>query len=92
MKMELNIWGHEIILVAVYTPTDDSSVEVKNAYEKNLTDLLNNIDRRKEVILLDDFNARTGRKADHPVIGNYVEQVTNNNEIRFIEICETFEL
>lgn len=92
LKMELNIWGHEIILLAVYAPTDDSNMELKDAFENNLINLLNNTSNRKEIILLGDFNARIGKKLNDPVIGNYGEDTTNNNGNRLITICEAYEL
>lgn len=48
MKLDLNI----------YAPTDSTIVEIKDAIEYQLNELLDSISRRKELILLGDFNAR----------------------------------
>lgn len=53
-----------------------------------VTQLLDRIGRRKELILLGDFNAHTGSSVYNDVVGPYGEQTLNNNGSRLVEICQ----
>ena len=72
-------------------PHRHSNCEIKDSFEDKLTDTLSNISQRKEIILLGDFNARTGKK-NYPVVGNFAEATANNNGNPLVEACQTFGL
>lgn len=36
VKLELNIWRHEITIIAVYAPTEDTIVKMKDVFEYKL--------------------------------------------------------
>lgn len=92
IKLELQKGGHKIVIIGVYAPTDDSDVEVKEEFFNKLTQVLSDVNPRKELILMGDLNGRTGRADDSLVVGKYGELNLNNNGERLIGLCENFSL
>lgn len=92
LTMDIKIFGRSIVIVAVYAPTDDSALEIKDKFETTLTDVISKIGNRKEIILMGDFNGRTGAKQNDNVIGQYGEGNVNDNGIRITGICESYDL
>ena len=79
-------------VIGVYAPTDDATLEVKDEFYENMTEVLDNIGRRNEIILMGDLNGRTGRKVKDKVVGQYGEDVTNDNGTRLIQLCQQYDL
>jgi len=92
MKLEIEIWGHSIVIIAAYGPTEDTNVTIKDDFESKLASLLDNIGNRKEILLMGDLNARTGTEQEDNVIGKFGENVVNENGLRLIELCHRFDL
>lgn len=44
----------------VYGPTDDADCKIKYDFYKYLTEVLSDVDSRKDFYLIGDFNGRTG--------------------------------
>lgn len=87
MKMELELRGHRIVIVAVYAPTEDTTVSLKDEFERKMTKLLSDIDHRNEIILTGDLNARVGRRINEM---KWLEGLANDNGTRLIGLCEAF--
>jgi exonuclease III len=76
-----------ITWVQVYTPT--TSVDEKNTeFYRILQSVLNEIPRKNVVILMGDWNAKTGKGEESETVGKY--GLGNRNEAgeRLLEFCE----
>lgn len=92
ISLELKKNGHEIVIVGVYAPTDDADCDIKDTFYRKLTEVLNDIPPRKELILMGDLNARVGRTENNEIIGRYGEDIRNESGQRLIDLCETQDL
>ncbi|XP_044745745.1 uncharacterized protein LOC123307480 [Coccinella septempunctata] len=88
ISANFNLKGHRTTVIGVYAPNEDATVLEKDQFQEQLEDVLVRVGNQREVILLGDFNARTGRKKNDKVIGEYGEEVLNNNGQRLIQFCE----
>lgn len=48
--------------MGIYAPNYDAAVEGKERFYEILTDEINKISNRKEIIIMGDFNGRTGKR------------------------------
>ena len=92
LQLEIEIKGHNLIIIAVYSPNDDASDDKKQDFYDELTTLLEKVTDRKEVIILGDLNGRVGSRINDPVVGQYGENAVNNNGERLIEMCHQYAL
>ena len=93
IRMDLRkVCGKDIVIVAVYAPTDDANIVTKDQFEEDITAVLGKINKRKEIILPGDFNGRVGKKIKDPIVRRHEEEVTNDNGDRLIELCRAFSL
>lgn len=92
IKLELEKNGRQIVILGIYAPSDQSEVLLKDQFYQKLADLLAGIKNGKELFLLGDFNARTGKEQNSLEVGKYGEQITNENGTRLIELCQTFSM
>jgi exonuclease III len=92
MQIQAELMGHDVVIVAVYAPSDHAPDNVKEAFEVELTTILNRINSKKEIIIMGDMNSRVGKMKNGNVVGGHGEEVTNNNGERLIQICERFSL
>jgi hypothetical protein len=90
--MEIKKNGHEIVVIGTYAPTDDSRVDSKEEYFNKLTTVLATINKKKEIWILGDLNARTGKSSNSEIIGRYGEDILNDNGQRLIDFCEAHSL
>lgn len=80
-----------MVVIAAYAPTVNAKREKKDNFESNVYLALSQISKRKEILMLGDLNARTGKKERDPVVGKYGEHGVNENGL-VLEICNTFQL
>lgn len=92
ITLDLEIFNISFMIVGVYAPNDDATLLVKEEFYTKLSEVILTLGNKKELILLGDFNARVGRKVNDQVVGQYGEDVLNDNGTRLIEICEQFSL
>ena len=80
--------------VSVYSPTFDSSDDVKDRFYNTLYFTLRRISQDDKVILLGDFNARVGRNHDiwHGVIGHHGVGNMNSSGLRILSLSSEFGL
>lgn len=62
------------MVVGAYAPSKDKEDEVKDKFYDELTDLVERVGARKELLLLDDLNTRTRKKENDKVIGQFGEE------------------
>ena len=92
MKIQINLYGRETVLIATYAPTDDSAINIKENYYEQLAEQLDKVKNYQEVILAGDLNGRVGSKVDDTVVGPFGEEITNESGERLINMCETYKL
>ena len=88
--MRLN--GHDVNIVGIYAPNEDAGDNQKEEFCRRLCSITDNINSRKEVILIGDLIARIGSKTNDTVVGPHGEMLTNGNGRRLIEYCEQYGL
>ncbi|KAK4880664.1 hypothetical protein RN001_008810 [Aquatica leii] len=74
--MELK--SHQVVFIVVYAPNDDATVVKKDLFYQELTKVIDNIADRKELIILGYWI----------IVGQYGENVENDNGDRLIELCQ----
>ncbi|KAK4883910.1 hypothetical protein RN001_000181 [Aquatica leii] len=79
---------HQVVFIVVYAPNDYATVVKKDLFYQELTKVIDNIADRKELIILGDLNARTGSRNNDLIVGQYGENVVNDNGDRLIELCQ----
>lgn len=85
LKISLNVFQTDII-IAVYALSDDQPVTKKDKFFAELDVVISDIESSREVILLGDFNGRTGRHKNSKVVGPFGEEAVNDNGQRLIDI------
>ena len=80
--------------VSVYSPTLDSSDDVKDRFYDTLYSTIRRISHDDKVILLGDFNARVGRNHDiwHGVIGHHGVGNMNSSGLWQLSLCSELGL
>ena len=80
--------------LSVYSPTLDSSDDVKDRFYDTLYSTLRRISQDDKIILLGDFNSRVGRNHDilHGVIGHHGVGNMNSSGLRLLSLCSELGL
>ena len=75
--------------VSVYSPTVDTSDDVKDRFYDSLYSILRRTSQDDKIILLGDFNARAGKNHDiwHGVIGQHGLVNMNSSGLRLLSLC-----
>ena len=75
--------------VSVYSPTLDSSDDVKDRFYDTLYSTIRRISQDDKIILLGDFNARVGRNHDtwHGVIGHHSVGNMHSSGLQLLSLC-----
>lgn len=92
LKMNIKLNGHNITVIAAYAPSDDERKDTKQEFFEKIDETLTEIGNNREVIMLGDFNSRTGREKNNNVVGPFGEETINDNGRSLIHLCETHNL
>ena len=95
MTLMLPLAKHRIAtFVSVYSPSFDSSDDVKDRFYDTLFSTLRRISQDDKIILLGDFNARVGRNHDiwHGGIGFHGVGNMNSRDLRLLFLCSELGL
>lgn len=87
IKVNINILGRRLTIFGIYAPNEDETVLIKDLFFEELQLALENIGDNREIILMGDFNARTGSRRGDKVIGQFGEVNVNNNGDRLADFC-----
>lgn len=63
--------------------------EVREEFYEKFTTLVKNVSNQKEVILLGDFNTRTGKKVREHIVNQYREDIEKGNGEHLIKFFQT---
>lgn len=88
IKMNLTLYGQKLTILGVYSINDDAIVAKKDQFYEQLNCEIVKVGNTRELIVIGDMNARTGKKQQDKVVGQYGEDVLNDNGCRIITICE----
>ena len=87
LKLDMIIWGYKLTIIGIYASSEDNGVTVKDEFFANLNEEIVKSGSGRQLILMGDMNGRTGRKTGDTVVGNFVEDMVNDNGERLIELC-----
>lgn len=82
-----------IYIIQVNSPTSSSSdVEIENMYE-HIEDLMEGMDEKSNIIIIEDFNASVGEKDNiTKCLGKFGLGSKNERGVRLINFCKQLEL
>ena len=86
--MNLNILKTRFTVIVVYGPNEGEPVANKNFFYETLQRVVTEFGNNRELVLIGDFNARTGRRNSSNIIGRFGEEDSNDNGARLIDLCE----
>ena len=94
MSLAINTAEGPINLLCAYAPTLAASAEVEDSFYSQLDSIIQGISRRKNLIILGDFNARVGsdNEAWPNCLGNFGVWKCSDNGQRLLELCSFREL
>ncbi|KAL3285655.1 hypothetical protein HHI36_000187 [Cryptolaemus montrouzieri] len=67
------------LAILTYAPSDDERVGTKQEFYEELEEISTGIGQNREIIMLGDFNPRTGRQLISKVVGPHEEDQVNDN-------------
>ncbi|KAF2890525.1 hypothetical protein ILUMI_15648 [Ignelater luminosus] len=73
----MDLKGHLVTIIVAYDPNDDANVADKDEFNTDMTELLEKISNRKEIIMMGDLNARTGWRVDDPIASSKIINTAN---------------
>ncbi|XP_057663198.1 uncharacterized protein LOC130898146 [Diorhabda carinulata] len=89
IKINIAICGNKTTVIGTYGINEDDTVNNKDDYFECLSEEISKVGTSREVIILGDLNARTGKKIDDQmIVGRFGEEVTNDNGNRLITLCQ----
>ena len=75
-------------IIGVYGPNEDEPVANKDFFYETLQILVTDFGNNRELVIIGDFNARTGCSSNSHIIGRFGEEECNDNGARLIDLCE----
>jgi exonuclease III len=69
MQIQVELMGHDLVIVAVYAPNDHAADNVKEAFEVELTTIFSRINPKKEIIIMGDMNSKSGEDEERKCSG-----------------------
>ncbi|XP_072384375.1 uncharacterized protein [Diabrotica undecimpunctata] len=85
IRVTININQTPVTILGVYAISDDESIAAKDEFFEKLNDIITNIGKSRELIILGDLNSRVGQRINSEVIGPYGEINLNDNGERLIQ-------
>ncbi|KAJ2950085.1 hypothetical protein O0L34_g11426 [Tuta absoluta] len=81
-------------VISVYAPTLDKSDDIKDKFYEEVSQCLDSINAREQILLLGDFNARVGRDygAWPGVLGRHGVGNMNSNGQLLLSLCAQYDL
>ena len=95
MSLRLPIQDNKVtIVLSMYTPTLQAEIGTKEAFYRDLHNLLRQIDSKDKRLILGDFNARVGRDFElwKGVVGRHGIGNCNDNGRLPLEFCSEHQL
>jgi hypothetical protein len=77
----MNLFGKKVCILGIYAVSDDKNVLVKEDFFGRLSEVIVEIGNSRKILIVGDFNSRTGKKINDQVVGPFGEEVINDNVI-----------
>ena len=92
VRIQLTERERTTTIIQVYAPCNDANnIEERNEFFEKLSDVLNKINNKNDLIVMGDFNGRIGRKKTHRehCLGNFGDTTKdrNSNGEELINLC-----
>ena len=88
ITVNINTLKTRFTIIGVYGPNEDEPVVNKEFFYETLQRVITEFGNNRELVLIGDFNARTGRSSNSLIIGRFGEEESNDNGARLIDLCE----
>ena len=87
--IQINSKPHNITIINVYAPTEDTDEETKDEFYDKLEETINEIQSQNVLLVVGDFNAQIGKeKHNEEVAGKHtIHDITNNNGRRMCNLA-----
>ncbi|XP_044753786.1 craniofacial development protein 2-like [Coccinella septempunctata] len=92
LKVNMTLYQRKITILAVYAISEDENASIKDDFFERLNEVVQNVGLNREIILMGDFNGRTGSRRNDKVVGPWGEHTVNDNGGRLVNLCESNEL
>ena len=79
ITVNINILKNRFTIIGVYGANVDEPVANKGFFCGTLQRVITDFGNNREVVIIGDFNARTGRSNNSHIIGRYGEEECNDN-------------
>ena len=88
IKLHMNLFGKKLTILRMYAISDDEHAVVKEDFCWKLNEVIVEIGNSREILIVGDFNSRTGKKVNNLVVSPFGEEVINDNGDKLVDICE----
>ena len=88
----MSLFGRRLVIFGIYVPNDGESNSTKDDFYGKLQETIDEIGQNRQILMMGDFNGRTGSKKQDPVVGEFGEGIINDSGERLIEFCTNNEL
>ena len=94
MKLELHGKSNAVSFVVGYAPTETAPPREKDKFWNDISDTISQVPGKEHLVVMMDANARTGKRGEgggeknSKVIGEYGQDVLNNNGERLLTFAE----
>jgi endonuclease/exonuclease/phosphatase family metal-dependent hydrolase len=75
-------------IIGVYGPNENEPIVNKEFFYETLQRVITDFGNNRELVLIGDFNTRTGHSSNSLIIGRFGEEESNDNGARLIDLCE----
>ena len=82
--MNINTLKTRFTVIGVYGPNEDEPAVNKEFFYEILQRVITEFGNNRELVLIGDFNAHTGRSSNSPIIGRFGEEESNDNGARLL--------
>ena len=93
-KCEINLKNRKLVAIVAYAPTlskSEKNPEIRESFYEQLDKAINQVANRHALVVLGDFNAKTGSAwKEYPeVMGKFGKGLVNNNGLALLECMKT---
>lgn len=83
IKIHLTVFGERITVIGIYAPNEDETKLAKNISHEKLQQLLDEVEDTRKVIIVSDFNGRTGEEHINEN-GERLVELYNKNKLKIM--------
>ena len=88
INLHVNMFGKKLCILGIHAISDDENILIKEDFWGKLSEVIAEIGNSRKILIVGDFNSRTGIKTINQVVGPFGEEVIHDNGDRLIDVCE----